>query len=151
MTRLIEILISLAIVAVLFVAVGFLLPSSRHIENSVETNRKLTVVYDTISSFRRFDDWNTLALRDPGMDQKLVGPGLGGLFQPEGTAAFGTKLPNGKDVTEENVHEWILKVAVAIFAVANHAAPSGVPPPRERPTGFIDQAGTYIASDAICR
>lgn len=42
-------------------------------------------------------------------DQKLVGPGLGGLFQPEGTAAYGTKLPNGKDVTEENVHEWILK------------------------------------------
>lgn len=42
-------------------------------------------------------------------DQKLVGPGLGGLFQPEGTAAFGTKLPNGKDVTEENVHEWIVK------------------------------------------
>jgi cytochrome c2 len=42
-------------------------------------------------------------------DEKLVGPGLGGLFQPEGTAAFGTKLPNGKDVTDENVYEWIVK------------------------------------------
>ena len=42
-------------------------------------------------------------------DQKLVGPGLGGLFQPEGTAAYGTQLPNGKEVNDENVKEWILK------------------------------------------
>jgi mono/diheme cytochrome c family protein len=40
-------------------------------------------------------------------DETLVGPGLGGLFQPEGTATFGTQLPNGKEVTEENVREWI--------------------------------------------
>jgi mono/diheme cytochrome c family protein len=40
-------------------------------------------------------------------DEDLVGPGLGGLFQPEGTAAFGTQLPNGKEVTEENVREWV--------------------------------------------
>ncbi len=40
-------------------------------------------------------------------DEVKVGPGLGGLFQPEGTAAFGTELPNGKEVTEENVREWI--------------------------------------------
>ena len=42
-------------------------------------------------------------------DQKIVGPGLGGLFQPEGTAAYGTNLPNGKPVNEENVKEWIDK------------------------------------------
>lgn len=42
-------------------------------------------------------------------DQKLVGPGLGGLFQPEGTAAFGAELPNGKPVNDENVKDWILK------------------------------------------
>lgn len=39
--------------------------------------------------------------------QKLVGPGLGGLFQPEGTAAYGTKLPNGKDVNKEDLFEWL--------------------------------------------
>ena len=74
MTRLIEILISLAIVAVLFVTVGLMLPSSRHFEHSVETNRKLTIVYDTISSLRRFPDWNPLVLRDPRMDINLAGP-----------------------------------------------------------------------------
>jgi mono/diheme cytochrome c family protein len=42
-------------------------------------------------------------------DKKLVGPGLGGLFQPEGTAAFGTKLPNGKDINDADVREWIAK------------------------------------------
>ncbi len=36
-----------------------------------------------------------------------TGPGLGGLFQPEGTAAFGTVLPNNQPVNEENVRAWI--------------------------------------------
>ncbi|MBX9402350.1 SRPBCC family protein [Lysobacter sp. BMK333-48F3] len=73
MTRLIEILISLAIVAVLFLVVGVVLPSSRHLSHSVETNRKLTIVFDTLNSMRRFKDWNPLVLRDPNMEVKLVG------------------------------------------------------------------------------
>jgi hypothetical protein len=77
MTRLIEFLISLAIVAVLFVTVGLLLPSSRHLEHSVETNRKMTIVYDTLNSLRRFPDWNPLVLRDPAMELKLSGPDEG--------------------------------------------------------------------------
>lgn len=44
-----------------------------------------------------------------GDDTKLVGPGLGGLFQPEGTAAYGTQLPNGRPVDDANVLEWIRK------------------------------------------
>lgn len=74
MTRLIEILISLAIVLALFLLVGLVLPSSRHLEEKVETNRKLTIVYDTLNSLRRFPDWNPLVLRDPRMDLKLSGP-----------------------------------------------------------------------------
>jgi hypothetical protein len=77
MTRLYELLISVAIVAVLFLAVGLVLPSSRHISHSVETNRKLTIVYDTLNSLRRFDDWNPLVLRDPTMQLKLSGPESG--------------------------------------------------------------------------
>lgn len=73
MTRLIEILISLAIVAVLFLVVGIALPSSRHLSHSVETNRKLTIVFDTLNSLRRFKEWNPLASRDPNMEIKLVG------------------------------------------------------------------------------
>jgi len=77
MTRLIEILISLAIVAVLFVLVGLVLPSHRHLSKDVETNRKLTVVYDTLNSLKRFKDWNVVPLRDPRMALKLSGPDSG--------------------------------------------------------------------------
>ena len=83
MTRLIEFLISLAIVVALFLIIGFMLPSSRHFETSVETNRKMTIVYDTLNSVRRFDDWNPVVLRDPGMERKLAGPdqGVGARFE----------------------------------------------------------------------
>jgi hypothetical protein len=77
LTRLIEILISLAIVAVLFVIVGLVLPSHRHLSKDVETNRKLTVVYDTLNSLTRFKDWNPLVLRDPRMALQFSGPKSG--------------------------------------------------------------------------
>ena len=77
MTRLLEILISLAIVLALFLVVGLLLPSSRHIEEKVETNRKLTIVYDTLNSMRRFSDWNPLVLRDPAVKLSHSGPESG--------------------------------------------------------------------------
>jgi effector-binding domain-containing protein/Tfp pilus assembly protein PilE len=74
MTRLIEILISLAIVFALYLIVGLVLPSSRHLVEKVETNRKMTIVFDTMNSFRRFKDWNPLVLRDPRMQLNLSGP-----------------------------------------------------------------------------
>lgn len=77
MTRLIEILISLAIVAALFLVVSLVLPSQRNLIEKVETNRKMTIVYDTLNSLRRFGQWNPLALRDPKMALKLSGPESG--------------------------------------------------------------------------
>jgi len=77
MTRLIEILISLAIVIALFLLVALVLPSHRHLEEHVETNRKLTIVYDTLDSLRRFSDWNPLVLRDPQMQLQFSGPASG--------------------------------------------------------------------------
>lgn len=74
MTRLLEILISLAIVVGLYLIVGLVLPSSRHLVEKTETNRKLTIVFDTLNSFRRFKDWNTLPLRDPHLQMTLSGP-----------------------------------------------------------------------------
>ena len=77
MTRLIEVLISLAIVAALFLVISFVLPSSRHLSEKVETNRKMTIVYDTLNSVHRFKDWNPLVLHDPRMQLKLSGPESG--------------------------------------------------------------------------
>ena len=77
MTRVIEFLISLAIVAALFLAIGVVLPSHRHLSEKTETNRKQTIVFDTLNSLRRFDDWNPLVLHDPRMQLKLSGPESG--------------------------------------------------------------------------
>lgn len=74
MTRMIELLVSLAIVAALFLAVAMILPSSRHLEDSVETNRRLTIVYDTLNSLRRWSHWNPVAAKDPNIQIKLSGP-----------------------------------------------------------------------------
>ena len=129
MTRLIEILISLAIVAALFVIIGVVLPSSRHVTESIETNRKMTIVRDTLSSPRRFKDWNVLALKDPRMEWKFFGPdsGQGAGFEyasndkqvGKGTgktvATVGGAVAGGfvgnevqKHVTSKNV--WVTKV-----------------------------------------
>lgn len=75
MTRLLELLISMVIVAVLFVIVGLVLPSSRYLTESVETNRKMAIVFDTINSFKRFGDWHPFALGK--VDLKRSGPDSG--------------------------------------------------------------------------
>ncbi|WP_202845590.1 SRPBCC family protein [Luteimonas saliphila] len=77
MTRLLEILISMAIVAVLFVLVAVFLPSSRTITEQIETNRRQAIVFDTLNSLRRFKDWNALPMRDPAVQLKLSGPEAG--------------------------------------------------------------------------
>ncbi|MEA5666349.1 polyketide cyclase [Stenotrophomonas sp. ATCM1_4] len=77
MTRIIEFLIALGIVAGLFVIIGVCLPGERHISESIETNRKMTIVYDTVNSLRRFKDWNPLVLRDKAVELKYSGPDAG--------------------------------------------------------------------------
>ena len=68
MIRFIEFLIALAIVLVLFLVVGILLPSERHLEESVETNRRMTIVYDTVNNIRRLNDWNSLV---PAVEEEV--------------------------------------------------------------------------------
>src|SRR3546814_13495086 len=96
MTRLIEVLISLAICLALFLLVALVLPSSRHLEEKVETNRKMTIVYDTLNSLRRFPDWNPLALRAPAMELTFSGPASG----------VGAKMAYDSDTAQEIGRAW---------------------------------------------
>lgn len=73
MTRLIELLISIAIVFALFVIVGIFLPSSRHLSESVQSNRKLAIAFDLLNNTRRFTDWNPILLHDPAAKITLSG------------------------------------------------------------------------------
>ncbi len=77
MTRFIEILISLAIVAGLYLIVALALPSERHLSEKIETNRKMTIVFDSLNSMRRFKAWNPLMLRDPAIKLNISGPESG--------------------------------------------------------------------------
>ncbi|GAB6197381.1 SRPBCC family protein [Lysobacter xanthus] len=73
MTRLLEILISIAIVFALFVIVGIFLPSSRHLSSSVQTNRRVPIAFDLLNNTRRFTDWNPILLHDPAAKVELSG------------------------------------------------------------------------------
>jgi len=77
MTRLLELLISILIVAVLFLVVGVILPSERTLTESVETNRRLSIVFDTLNSVKRFKDWNPVVLHDPSAELQISGPETG--------------------------------------------------------------------------
>jgi hypothetical protein len=77
MTRVIEFLIALVIVALLFLVVGVFLPSRRHVEHNMETNHPVRQVYDTLNSFKRFQDWHPLRQHDPAIQYTLEGPESG--------------------------------------------------------------------------
>ncbi|KFN44779.1 SRPBCC family protein [Arenimonas oryziterrae] len=82
MTRVIEFLISLLIVAALFVVIGLFLPAKRTFSFSTETNRPMGTVTDLLNGFTRFKDWNPLLRHDPRMQTSLSGPaeGVGAKF-----------------------------------------------------------------------
>ncbi|MEE7546078.1 SRPBCC family protein [Xanthomonas sp. Kuri4-1] len=111
MTRIIEFLIALGIVAGLFVVVGLVLPSERQMSESVETNRKMTIVYDTVNSFHRFKDWNPLVLRDPKIQLKLAGADAGKGARVQYSSQEGYIGDGSWEITDSVKNE---RVAIAI-------------------------------------
>ncbi len=111
MTRIIEFLIALGIVAGLFVIIGVLLPGERHISESIETNRKMTIVYDTVNSLRRFKDWNPLVLRDKGVELKFDGPQSGKGARMEYTSKDSTLGHGSWEITDSEKNK---RVVIAI-------------------------------------
>jgi len=77
MTRFIEFLISLLLVAVAFVVIGLFLPAKRSFSFTTETNRPMATVEDLLNGFGRFKDWNPLIRHDPHMKTSLSGPAQG--------------------------------------------------------------------------
>lgn len=81
MTRLLEVLVAIAIVFVLAVLLAIALPSHRHIERSVEVSSPIRQVYDVVSGFRTYPSWNALRAYDPRVqlsfkkDSAEMGPG----------------------------------------------------------------------------
>lgn len=77
MYRLLEMLISLVLVALLFVVVGLFLPADRVVQHSIETNYPARMVYDLMNGFRRFPEWFPLRAHDPKVQFSLEGEARG--------------------------------------------------------------------------
>ncbi len=74
MVRLLELLVSLVIVAVLVVVIGLLLPDRGHVERSVEVSNPVRQIYDSINTMHRFPDWSPERRLDPTLSFDYFGP-----------------------------------------------------------------------------
>jgi hypothetical protein len=77
MTRLLEILVAIAIVFVLAVLFAVALPSHAHIERSVEVSSPVRQVFDVVSAFHTYPSWNALRAYDPKVQLNFEGPTTG--------------------------------------------------------------------------
>jgi hypothetical protein len=77
MTRLLEILVALAIVFVMAVVVGIALPSHRHVERSVVVSSPARQIYDVINGFRTFPSWTALRAYDRNVRMTTAGAPFG--------------------------------------------------------------------------
>lgn len=73
MTRVLELLVSLLIVAVLVVVVGALLPDHGHVQRSTEVSSPIRQIYDAANTLRRFPDWSPERRLDPQLHMEYSG------------------------------------------------------------------------------
>jgi hypothetical protein len=77
MTRILEFIVAAAIVAVLGVLIGVVLPSHGHVEKSVEVSHNIRHIYDVLQNFRRFNEWGAPRAMDPKVRYTISGPASG--------------------------------------------------------------------------
>lgn len=77
MTRVLELLVSLLIVAALIVLVGVFLPNHGHVERAVEVSSPLRQIYDSVNTLRRFPEWSPERRLDPQLHMEYAGPRTG--------------------------------------------------------------------------
>ncbi|GLQ52161.1 polyketide cyclase [Dyella flava] len=77
MTRVLEFIVALVIVAVVGVVVGVIMPSSGHVERSLVVSKDLRQVYDVVNNFRTFPDYGVLRAYDPKTQYTLSGNAYG--------------------------------------------------------------------------
>lgn len=95
MTRVLEFITALVIVALLGVVVGVLMPSSGHIERSALISKDIRDVYDVFNNFNRFKDYAVLRAYDPNMKYSLEGKTYGPGAAIDWTSSV-PKVGNGK-------------------------------------------------------
>lgn len=89
MTRVLEFITALIIVALLAVVVGILMPSSGHVERSSMVSKDIRDVYDVFNNFGRFRDYSVLGVDDPSLQYELSGKAYG----PGAVITWDSKVP----------------------------------------------------------
>ena len=64
---LIKILRWILIIVVAFIAIGFLLPGTSHVERQININASTPVVYDQINELKNWENWSPWAKLDPNV------------------------------------------------------------------------------------
>lgn len=77
MTRVLEFIVALIIVAVVGVVVGIIMPGSGHVERSLVVSKDLRQVYDVLANFRTFPDYAVLRAYDAKTQYALSGNAYG--------------------------------------------------------------------------
>jgi hypothetical protein len=112
---------SVAILLVLLVIVGFMLPDSTHIERKIVINASPTAVFAEINSVRELNRWSPWSQLDPNAVTKYSGPatGVGSHMDWSGNAAIGS----GSQEIIESVPDQLVKTRL-VFAGYSHPASS---------------------------
>lgn len=98
-----------ALLAVVFVVGGLLLPASSHVERSIRIDRPPAQVYAMLDSYKRFNEWSPWYEIEPGAQYRYSGPesGVGAAMAWEGA-----KVGKGSQRISESVPQ--LKVVNAL-------------------------------------
>lgn len=70
-------LIIIAVLAVVLVVVGFLLPQTRHVERSITVNATKDTVFNQVNNLQNFNNWSPWAAIDPNASYTFTGPNSG--------------------------------------------------------------------------
>lgn len=111
MIRVLEVILSLFIVFVVAVLVAVFLPSSGHIERSIELSNPVRQVYDTVNGFRRYQDYAALRTFDPAVKMTISGPERGVGAKVDWDTAY-EQVGNGSLTIIESTEDSQVKMAV---------------------------------------
>jgi uncharacterized protein YndB with AHSA1/START domain len=74
---LVKIVGGLVVVIVGAIALGFVLPSTVHVERDAVINAPPATVFAWVSDFNRWEAWSPWATKDPAADMQITGEGIG--------------------------------------------------------------------------
>lgn len=102
MTRILEFIVAALIVFALAVIIGVALPSSGHIERTVDISHNTRHIADMLSNYRRYADWGVVRMLDTKAQFNLEGPDSGKGAKVNWTSAKPSPGNGSFEVTEKD-------------------------------------------------